>query len=111
MGQLVFNPPNVSGWRQNTYWLTTSAMGTRYNMARNISWRLNETASFLPELSSASPADAVTALCTRFEITPTAATRSRLEAHVTDLRNARHGWAVRPNLFTLVMMTPEFNLA
>ena len=111
MGQLVFNPPNVSGWRQNAYWLTTSAMGTRFNMARNISWRLNDTPTFLPELGSASPADAVALVCDQFEIAPSAATRSRLEGHVAELRAARHGWAVRPNLFTLVILTPEFNLA
>jgi uncharacterized protein (DUF1800 family) len=112
MGQIPFDPPNVSGWRQNTYWLTTSAMGTRYNMARNVSWNLNSK-PFLSELNSTatSPAAAVTLLCDRFEVTPSAATRARLEGHVTELRNARHGWAVRPNLFTLVMTTPEFNLA
>ena len=25
MGQTVFNPPNVSGWKNNNYWMTTSA--------------------------------------------------------------------------------------
>ena len=111
MGQMPFDPPNVSGWRQNGYWLTTSAMGARYNMARNVTWRLADDASFLPVSSSTTPAAVVTAVCDRFEVTPTAATRARLEAQVRDLRAARHEWAIRSNLFTLVMMTPEFNLA
>src|SRR5207248_1213004 len=31
MGQQLFEPPNVSGWRPNGYWLTTSRLWSRAN--------------------------------------------------------------------------------
>ena len=39
MGQQLFEPPNVSGWRPNKYWLTTSRLWPRANWARYIIWR------------------------------------------------------------------------
>ena len=38
MGQQLFEPPNVSGWRPNEYWLTTSRLWARANWARNLIW-------------------------------------------------------------------------
>ena len=39
MGQQLFEPPNVSGWRPNEYWLTTSRLWARANCAANIIWQ------------------------------------------------------------------------
>ena len=41
MGQQLFEPPNVSGWRPNDYWLTTSRLWSRANWAGDIVWRQN----------------------------------------------------------------------
>jgi uncharacterized protein (DUF1800 family) len=34
MGQVLFRPPNVSGWRPNEYWIATSAMSSRADIGR-----------------------------------------------------------------------------
>ena len=39
MGQALFEPPNVSGWRPNGYWLTTSRIWARVNWTRYIIWK------------------------------------------------------------------------
>ena len=39
MGQQLFEPPNVSGWRPNEYWLTTSRLWARANWTRYIIWQ------------------------------------------------------------------------
>lgn len=36
MGMNVLSPPNVSGWRPNRYWLSTSNVGARGVLARNV---------------------------------------------------------------------------
>ena len=36
MGQVPFNPPNVSGWRPNAAWVNTSSMGARAEFAGNV---------------------------------------------------------------------------
>ncbi len=45
MGQQLFEPPNVSGWRPNEYWLTTSRLWARANWARYLIWRNNGAAT------------------------------------------------------------------
>ncbi|MFN8015145.1 MAG: DUF1800 family protein [Acidimicrobiia bacterium] len=42
MGQELLNPPNVAGWKQNSYWLSTSMMGTR---GKILSWLFYSSAS------------------------------------------------------------------
>jgi hypothetical protein len=39
MGQRPLYPPNVSGWKHNSYWVNASAMARRTDVARQIGWR------------------------------------------------------------------------
>jgi uncharacterized protein (DUF1800 family) len=36
LGQVPFNPPNVGGWPQNSYWLTTATELARLNFASGV---------------------------------------------------------------------------
>src|SRR5207248_4172351 len=38
MGQALFFPPNVAGWPQNDYWISSTAMWGRSGFARNLTW-------------------------------------------------------------------------
>ena len=38
MGQAPLYPPNVSGWKHNSYWISASAFGQRVSAARQIMW-------------------------------------------------------------------------
>lgn len=38
MGQELFSPPNVSGWRPNGYWMSTAAVSARSTFARQVMW-------------------------------------------------------------------------
>ncbi len=40
MGQAMFYPPNVSGWKINGYWVNASAAAARASFAGNLRWRL-----------------------------------------------------------------------
>ncbi len=42
-GQQIYQPPNVSGWRPNAYWLNTSALAGRADFARSMTWWLRDT--------------------------------------------------------------------
>jgi uncharacterized protein (DUF1800 family) len=39
MGQQLFYPPNVAGWKNNAYWLTSTGLGARAAFARSLSWQ------------------------------------------------------------------------
>jgi len=113
MGQTLFEPPNVSGWRPNDYWLTTSRLWARANWARYIIWR-NDVQNSLSDITAMTVPDAIQRGFDFFGIdTPSAHTRAKLEAWLTKQRADTHAWTnwTFINLLTLLMLSPEFNLA
>lgn len=113
MGQMLFEPPNVSGWRPNEYWLTTSRLWARANWVSYLIWR-NNVQNSLSDITTMTVADAVQRGFDFFGIdSPSAHTRSKLEAWLTKQRadtNAWRNWTFI-YLLTLLMLSPEFNLA
>jgi uncharacterized protein (DUF1800 family) len=113
MGQTLFEPPNVSGWRPNEYWLTTSRLWARANWARYITWQ-DPVPNTLSAITAKNVHDAVQYGFDYFGIdTPSAHTRSKLEAWLTQQRADTNAWTNYTfiNLLTLLMLSPEFNLA
>ena len=111
MGQQLFEPPNVSGWRPNEYWLTTSRLWARANWARYIIWnKRTDVGDTLSDIVGMSVPDAVQHAFDVLGIdSPSSHTRSRLEAWLTAQRADRDAWAnwTFINLLTLVMLSPE----
>jgi hypothetical protein len=113
MGQQLFEPPNVSGWRPNDYWLTTSRLWARANFARHLVW-VKDVQHTLADIVDMSVADAVQHGFDFFGIDNASDhTRSKLEAWLTGQRGDKKAWGNWSfiNLTTLLMLTPEFNLA
>lgn len=112
MGQEPFDPPKVSGWRTNGYWISTAAASARAGFVRYVTWKARANGVLEGSLS-ATPSAAVQMAFDLFGIDqPSSRTRSQLESWVTAQRAARgQSWAVAPNLLTLVPLTPEFQLA
>ncbi len=113
MGQSLFNPPNVAGWKSNAYWLNTSALSGRAEMARSITWRLRQNDGF-SNLATLSAADAVDFVANYFGIAPLSATtrNALISAHQAE-RNALPwvGWWAPTNLLTMAMLSPEMHMA
>jgi uncharacterized protein (DUF1800 family) len=110
MGQRLFDPPNVSGWGTDGYWVSTSAFWGRAGFARNLTWHLNK-GDFLKDVLRLPVPAAVQRTFEVFGITePSLATRRTLEGWMHTER-ANRSWAERPNLLTLILLTPDFNLA
>ena len=113
MGQALFEPPNVSGWRPNGYWLTTSRIWARVNWTRYIIWK-NGVGDTLNAILGMTVPNAVQHAFDVLNIdSPSSHTRSKLEAWLTAQRADSHAWTHWSfiNLLTLVMMSPEMNLA
>lgn len=114
MGQDPFNPPNVSGWRPNGYWLSTSALSARASFARHVAGAVWQRPDFalnrsLVEDRARSDDAVVQAGFDAFGITdPTPATRRTL---VTWLGPRRREWYATVNLITGLLSSPDFNLA
>lgn len=113
MGQHLLYPPNVAGWKQNAYWISTTATWARADFARYLTWVKHDTTDLLVETDPMTVPDAVQAAFDLFMIdSPSAADRAKLESWLTAQR-ATHEWADwgHLNLSTLLMLTPDFQLA
>jgi uncharacterized protein (DUF1800 family) len=111
MGQQPFYPPNVSGWRQNGYWVSASAQWAKTNYAGYLRWKANERKAVLPATTRLAPADAVRQALRQFGVdAPSASTVKAMEAWLRTER-ATTRWAERPNLIMLALLSPEAQLA
>jgi uncharacterized protein (DUF1800 family) len=113
MGQQLFEPPDVSGWRPNEYWLTTSRIWARANFAGYLIWR-GTIRNTLNAITTMNVADAVQHGFDTMRIdNPSAHTRAKLESWLTAQRadtNAWRDWTFI-NLLMLILLSPEMNLA
>ena len=107
-GQQMYQPPNVSGWRPNAYWLNTSAVAGRADFARSATWQLRDNGGF-DNLYVMTAANAVDYVANFFGIYPLSTTTR------TALINARSAepnkWWAATNLLTMTMLAPEFHMA
>ncbi len=113
MGQVLLNPPNVSGWKANAYWLNTSALSGRAALARDITWKLRDHEGF-DNLYDLTPDAAVDFVATYFGIAPlSSVTRNALiAAHQAQRATVEwDDWWAPTNLLTMAMISPEMNMA
>jgi uncharacterized protein (DUF1800 family) len=111
LGQAPYQPPNVSGWKQNAAWISTSAQWAKGSFADWARWKANS-AGVLAGTGSMSPAAAASAALARFGIEdPSPLTRQRIEEYVAREQAAKRSWAIAPNLVLLALLSPDFQLA
>lgn len=111
MGQQLFEPPNVAGWKPNGYWLNTSSLSARALLARDVAARLRKNGGF-DNLAAMSVPDAVTFVLVYFGLVnvspPTSA--GLINGYQAE-RNIARNTAAATNLLIMTMMTPEMHSA
>ncbi len=113
-GQEPFNPPNVSGWRPNKYWLSAGTSGQKASWAGNLHYRLSDQSrDVFRDLVALPVPQAVDNAFARVGIT---AASPRSKAAVTDWLIAQRAAPYEDyfetfGLTTLVMLLPELQLA
>jgi len=111
MGQELFNPPNVAGWMDNAYWISSAAFWARAEFARTVTWAVDKPTGLLANAGQLSAAASVQAGLDAFGVTaPSTSTRSALEQWAASENTPSDRWAIQPNLVTLVLMSPDFQL-
>ncbi len=115
MGQVLWNPPDVSGWKQNNYWVSSATAGGRAELARSAPWLLEQAgvANPLAGLVTLPPAEAVDkALALFVPEVRSAAHRDVLVSWLTDVQSRpEEEWTLVPFLTSLTLMLPELQLA
>ena len=110
MGQVPFNPPNVSGWRPNGYWVNSSAFSGRGQFAANTAVVLKNKGVWANLLAGPDTAAVATAEAT-LGVTFSDATRRALLEWLPVQRAGQESWAMLQNFITLVLLSPELHLA
>lgn len=111
LGQTLYAPPNVAGWHQNQAWISSSAQWAKGSFAGGDRWDANQAGVFAG-IDALTPAAAVQRGFDAFGIDdPSPLTRSTLEAWVAREQAADRGWAIPPGMFTLLLLSPDVQLA
>ena len=106
MGQVLFNPPNVAGWGQNAYWLSTATAWARGGWLSWLKWQLDGW-GFWDGIGSLPVATAVQKIFDDLGIfEPSIATRTQMTSWFT----AEPSWARQSNALIVGAMCPEFNV-
>ena len=111
MGQRVFSPPNVAGWKHNEYFLSTAAVSARANWARRVVTLLRASGGF-DHLGSLSNAAAVDEVAEYFGIAPLAPTTRQVLISSFQAETTAVGGSVSTaisNLLLMAMLTGEMN--
>ena len=94
LGQVLFDPPSVGGWPQNSYWLSTSAALARWKFAHQVARTTD-----ISTVADASPGDRVDAAAEMLTVSSwSATTASALQRAASD----------PPTLVTLALVSPEY---
>ena len=123
MGQAMFYPPNVSGWKINGYWVNASAAAARASFAGNLRWRLQPDRPAIPlmlragsfewdDLDELGSPEFIDTFAAAFDLQLSAATRNALIAW-SDTEKTPWGqrWSRSSNALLLTMIAPEMNVA
>jgi uncharacterized protein (DUF1800 family) len=131
MGQQLFFPPNVAGWKNNAYWVNSTALWARADFARQLTWRAHDdSGGYLHEIAERDEHNvhvldnsaAIDLAYERFGLSVADGTGSQYihDVLVTWLDAQRVAeepptWAWRHyaplSLTTMMMLTPDFQLA
>jgi uncharacterized protein (DUF1800 family) len=110
-GQMPFMIPDVSGWKQNGYWISSARAWSASSFAYNARLVVYASKGW-NDLNTMPSAQAVDTALSRCGITePSATTRASLIA-MCDAGNAKRlSYANGPNLAMAILLSPDFQLA
>jgi len=110
MGQRLLDPPNVAGWKQNGYYLSTSSLSARANVAKRAASQIRAGGNF-DSLRTATAETAVDTVANYFGLSLAPTTRAALVSGFTSETRAVGGSASTAvtNLFAATLLTGEMN--
>ena len=110
MGQQLFYPETPEGWGHNGQWISAVAMWSRADYARRVANRMNSS-SYLKQVTSQAVPTAVETMRQAMGLTALSGTSRRALEDYLYAERANSGKDEFRNLATLVMLSPEMQLA
>ncbi len=111
-GQIPFAHPDVDGWGQNDYWISTASQWSRSQWASRIRWVAYFHAAAFDGFDTLPVQEAVDRGLDRFGIvSPSQQTRDALVAWAERSHAVGDAHVIPLNLTMLLMLSPEFQMA
>jgi uncharacterized protein (DUF1800 family) len=110
IGQGVYEPPSVAGWKQNEAWLNENAVWMKDEIAAKIA-RAAITANFLQDVLAMEVSTAVTTVLGRFGITRASTQTITALTNFLNAERAAGGDQQRYGIIRMVALSPEFQMA
>jgi uncharacterized protein (DUF1800 family) len=110
MGQDLFNPPDVSGWKGGSSWLSTTTFDAKCRFAKHFAY-IAEQRNFLVETRAMSVTDAVGHAFSQFGVTDVSSTTRQAAENWLLAERDIGGWATIRYLILIVLLSPEFQLS
>lgn len=121
LGQVPFQPPDVSGWRQNEYWVTSTAAWAKLHYASRLRYfaarredliDAGEIVAYNPKVWRHSPEASTDMALANFHVGPVDATsRQKIVDYVRRVRATEHTWSERYGTMLLTLLLPELQMA
>ena len=121
MGQRQFDPPNVSGWRQNEYWISDSAAWSKLNLANQVRWaayrrddilQTEEVSGYNPLTFKFTPNQSVNNAIANYGLgSINVDSYRKLVDFVKTERASDHRWTERAGLLMIPLLLPELQMA
>jgi uncharacterized protein (DUF1800 family) len=129
LGQELLNPPNVAGWKLNSYWISTACFWAKGAVVDGFGWRLHARATsingqppvavWVPIIeqftqnspTATAPQVAQAAFDAAGLVSVSTKTRSAIEAFLNQVLQNNDRWFTRAGLLQALLMSPDFQLA
>ncbi len=112
MGQVLFEPPNVAGWKNNGYWLSTATAWGRARFATFMRWKIDDVGFLDSIVGGENPAAIAGRIISELGIVePSPATVAEIAAWAQRCQSNGLRWSLQPNGFLLGALSPDFQLA
>ncbi len=110
MGMALFRPPNVSGWKQNDYWISSANTWGKWHFASGVRWSLFNRGDLEEIRDLPLETSARTALA-HFGITDPQPTTLAACTQLLGEQRANDPWAERASALMFPLLTPDFQMA
>jgi uncharacterized protein (DUF1800 family) len=111
MGHVLFDPPDVSGWKHDDYWLNAGSFSGRTEYAWQLTFRLRSAG--ILEIKGLPIDTAINTVANAFGISSlSSATRSSMASYLTAQRASEPwgGWWESTGLVMMALMSPEMHV-
>ena len=109
MGQVLFYPPNVAGWGQNAYWLSTATAWGRGGFLNWFKWHLDDWGIWATLKDLDADAGVARLISDLGILDVSAGTRQAMRDWFSAAK-ASASWSIQPNALVVGAMCPEFHV-